>query len=318
MASSTGTSTSVHDVTNDLESSDTNVATAVAQVCSTPELLEGILSQLPVLDLVKATGVCKTFRNVISASPLLQEQLFMLPPKDKAEYWQPVEHERDASQPQAHRARSVVHFYRVASPDVIDNAACQAHLSHLQAVEPLTQTRQALKVVSICPMLKVPAEYHYCGPITTLSMNARLSRAVEPWTDMFLTSPPCQEAGMHLIWESCVDGKTDIVLMVHGKVRCEEGITLAFLMDELARRPCTVCIMTPNKNPLRRGQLRDVSNTTLHDQIIICKKENSKRVMRLGMWSEIFLHGAFAPTESEYKDMAAHDHVVIPGYGWYN
>jgi hypothetical protein len=39
------------------------------RVFSIPELLEGILSQLSVLDLVIATGVNKTFRNAIKASP---------------------------------------------------------------------------------------------------------------------------------------------------------------------------------------------------------------------------------------------------------
>jgi hypothetical protein len=60
------------------------------RVFSSPELLEGILSQLPVLDLVIATGVSKTFRNVIQTSPRLQRQLFVLPTNDKPEYWKLV------------------------------------------------------------------------------------------------------------------------------------------------------------------------------------------------------------------------------------
>ena len=53
-------------VANTTEPSPADVMASVTQVCSTPELLECILSHLPVLNLVIATGVNKTFRNVSS------------------------------------------------------------------------------------------------------------------------------------------------------------------------------------------------------------------------------------------------------------
>jgi hypothetical protein len=62
--------------------------TPVAEVFNTPELLESVLSHLPVLGLVIATGINKTFRGAIQASPQLQRQLFLLPTNDKIEYWE--------------------------------------------------------------------------------------------------------------------------------------------------------------------------------------------------------------------------------------
>ena len=49
-----------------------------------------------------------------------------------------------------------------------------------------------------------------------------------------------QEASMTLIWEGRVDGNLDIVLEATGTVRCRTGITLAFIMDAVAKQYGTV------------------------------------------------------------------------------
>ncbi|KAL1652257.1 hypothetical protein SLS58_000384 [Diplodia intermedia] len=49
------------------------------EVLDTPELLELILSKLPVKDLLLAQNVCKTFNTAIASSPTLQQALFLRP-----------------------------------------------------------------------------------------------------------------------------------------------------------------------------------------------------------------------------------------------
>jgi hypothetical protein len=57
----------------------------VGKVLDTPELLESILSHLPVRTLVTATRVSRTFRNVIHDSPELLKILFLLPQREPSE-----------------------------------------------------------------------------------------------------------------------------------------------------------------------------------------------------------------------------------------
>ncbi|CAK1366934.1 unnamed protein product [Cercospora beticola] len=50
---------------------------------NTVELLENILSKLPIKDLLFAQSVCKTWKNCIAHSKILQRGLFLAPPKLK-------------------------------------------------------------------------------------------------------------------------------------------------------------------------------------------------------------------------------------------
>lgn len=190
MADTTELPISIATDTSDAEPGATEAVTAVAKVCSTPELLEGLLSHLPVLDLVTATGVSKICRHVIQASPKLQRQLFMLPSNEKAEYWQLVRHRSDDLNEKPDRA----YLYRIASPGVVGDTSFQARL---EAVTPDTSDwrhpSRSLRVVSACPLLSltdIDEDPSYlrigtlaCRPdyiTTSLEFNARTPRAVEP------------------------------------------------------------------------------------------------------------------------------------------
>lgn len=330
MANTSELSAIMRNLTVDAEQSVAEATTAAAKVCSTPELLEGILSHLPVLDLVIATGVSKTLRNVIKASPELQRKLFMLPPKNRAEYWQMVPHKSETPDIR----HQFTHLYRVESPGVIDNAELQAHLESITS-DPYNWAHPGhpLKVVSTCPWLKVMRRGpEYIGgmklwhrawagnegrfPLTTLeaSLSQRISYATEPWTKMFLTSPPCQEASMQLIWEGYTGGKVDVVLQTFGEVRCEDGITLALLADEISKKTCLVEIMTRVDEPQGDANwiFSEVKNTTLYDQIATSKIQNPKLRMEISVESMIYIPSIVAPTESEYGEMAVHGHIITP------
>lgn len=320
----------MRNLTVDAEQSPAEITTAAAKVSSTPELLEGILTHLPVLDLVIATGVSKHFRNVIKASPELQRKLFVLPPKNRAEYWQMVPHKSETPDIR----HQFTHLYRVESPGVTDNAELQAHLESITS-DPYNWAHPGhpLKVVSTCPWLEVTRRCpEYIGgmklwhrawagnggrfPLTTLeaSPSQSISYAIEPWTKMFLTSPPCQEASMRLVWEGFTGGKVDVVLHTFGEVRCEGGITLALLADEISRKICLVEIMTRNDDSQEDADwiFGEVKNTTLYDQIAICKIQNPKLRMEISVESMIYIPSIVAPTESEYEEMAVHGHIITP------
>jgi len=57
----------------------TDTRTPCKRVLETPELLEAILLHLPLRSIVLAQRVCVFFRSTISASPLLQQALFLMP-----------------------------------------------------------------------------------------------------------------------------------------------------------------------------------------------------------------------------------------------
>lgn len=63
-------------------------AAPIKPVLDTAELLEGILQHLPVQDLILAQRICRTVRNNIINSPLLQTKLLMRPdPNSKRRTW---------------------------------------------------------------------------------------------------------------------------------------------------------------------------------------------------------------------------------------
>jgi hypothetical protein len=326
MANTAEVSASTANVTNDAELNATDAVTAVAQVCNTPELLEAILSHLPVLDLIVVIGVCKTFREVVQTSPRLQVQLFMRPTQESKEYWQAVLQEPDTSR----EVGRFAHLHRAQAPDMADTATVQADTN-----SPALDTRGLgshdclVEVVSVCPLLTMPQRIgaspndlvvrmwtRKCGPIVfivPLNINEKFLRAAGPWRDMFITNSHCQEAHGNLIWEGHVDGKVDIVLQANSSAFCKEGLTVPFILDEIARQSVTVGIGTYRHDSRGKRLVWDcVQDTTLHEQIAICTRDNSRRVMHLSMESEICLRSMIAPRDSEYKDMTVHGRVVIP------
>lgn len=151
----------MRNLTVDAEQSAAGITTAVTKVSSTPELLEGVLFHLPVLDFVVATGVSKTFCNVIQASLELQREFFMLTPKKRAEYWQMLPQKSETPDIR----HPFTHLCRVDFPGVVDNAEPQACLESITS-DPYKWAHpgRPLNVVSTCPWLKVLRRCHgYVG-----------------------------------------------------------------------------------------------------------------------------------------------------------
>lgn len=323
MANTSELSTNMRDLTVDAEQSIISAPTAATKVFSIPELLENILFHLPVLDIVKATGVSRMIRNVVQASLELQRKLFLSPSKDEAEYWR-------ITTPRSDDYKSESLLYRKMPSGIVD-ATIKAHLD-AAAKDPDGWYHPAhdLKVVSICPMVelskcgfKSPTGLRYLPWPESFELRLRIKpracRALVPWKSMFITSPPCQEARMDLIWEGRVAGKLEITIESSAEVRCEGGITLASLMDEVARSVSTIRVCTRNDDSDREKTWpyfladwneRLVRDTSLHDQVAICSMSNSELEWQISTDSSIRIPSMVSPTESVYKKMDVHGYVV--------
>lgn len=86
------------------------VNAAVSTVLNTPELIDAILSHLPVLDLIISTRVSKTFRRLIYKSPTLLRILFLLADKDPPETVTLVPYNTETSEPSRNAK-----IYRIAT-----------------------------------------------------------------------------------------------------------------------------------------------------------------------------------------------------------
>ena len=117
---------------------------------------------------------------------------------------------------------------------------------------------------------------------------------------------------MTLIWEGRVAGSVMIMIESRNEVRCEEGITLASLGDEVARRVSTIVVWTRNDDPEKEKawNKRLVKDTSLHDQVAICSMSNSELVWQMSTDSLIRISSMVSPTKSVYKEMDLHGHVV--------
>jgi hypothetical protein len=347
MANITEVSTNIDtNTSNKLPAAKTT--TPVAEVFNTPELLEGILCQLPVLDLVIATGFNKTFRNAFKASPRLQRQLFMLPTNDKPKYWKLVrrdtkgafspvdDYESDSNGFDA----TIVHMSLFGPEDSLG-----FHLVPIPSdTDDSVPCRRSLQVVSLCPLLSRPLRCYYDLTTSVKSVsfgvkpNAKAVTIGHPWSHMFLSNPPCKTVRYDLTWDGLVDGTWKTAFAVRGQFHCEEGITMASLINDALNRRDTVTVFTSSgglqglDSSTARGSVAEhtntramiarftalkkssatgespvkhISNTTVQEQITAFQNQHSGCVVQLKAFeSNIHLVSSYAPTEKEYKQMS--------------
>ena len=286
-------------------------ATAVTQVGQTVELIELILSHLPPLDIVTATAVNKTFRNVVFSSHTLQKKLFLRPTNALPLYWLPLK-----------RCPPISVFQTTtvdADSDIFEPTA--GWRMELLDFSPL-------RVVYTCPLLERPseAEGFWAHPATSLdklewqpissSPNQwyllPTKEITGPWKNMFLTNPPCKSVQCTLLWEGWVRGVLDITLEATRNVHRKEGVTWADLIEETCSTTGRVDIHTANKDespwaiPCENGGYQySILNSTLQEHIEACKKRNSEREMRLNNHSTVALLWTVALTDDERREMAA-------------
>jgi hypothetical protein len=301
------------------------------RVFSSPELLEGILSQLPVLDLVIATGVSKTFRNVIQTSPRLQRQLFVLPTNDKPEYWKLVKRDITNTPAQEDDYESDDHL------DALDTLRVQLASDYINTSNRTVQTapsrflvavpsdtddgkpsRRPLQVVSLCSLLSRPLQTPYLFKILSTStsfevkLDARASITKEPWSHMLLSNPPIKTVSYDLTWESRVHDTWDAEFTVTGRFHCEEGITFANLKNYALSKRGHVVVRN-GIGGLRYPHITDpqasvgeyIEDTTLQEQIAAFHNQYSECVVQMKADESSFvIVSKVAPTKEEYEQMS--------------
>lgn len=171
-------------------------SSAAAAVFGTYELVENILSRLPMLDLVHGRRVSQCWKAVIDRNEALQQKLFMSPaPATFALKW--VQKSDD---------------YHPVIGDIADGAARQ------------------YPIVSLHPFIKLACTSHYKTSME-LEFNVQKLLSIDStfWRRMFITQPPIKKAKIQClpVDDALRDG-------VHGTtIEAECGLTLAHLLYEI-------------------------------------------------------------------------------------
>jgi hypothetical protein len=310
--------------TSDGDLRGAEATTPVAKVFNTPELLEGVLSHLPVLDLVIATGVNKTFRNTIQASVHLQRHLFLLPTNREPEYWKLVRRDTNGvfRPVDDHEANdewdiTIVHL---SLPDV----SLGYHLVPIASdTDGSAPSRRSLQAVSLCPLLS-PLQRHYRLATSTKSVHigvkfdAKAITTGGPWSHMFLSNPPSKTVQYHLTWQGHVDDTSIAEFHVHRGFHCEEGVTFANLADDAFHSLGMVTVRnsgrgrqylnttTARGRTSGAGYVAMIDDTTVQEQITdFLNLYNGVIVQLKADEYNVDILSSYAPTVEEYEEMSA-------------
>lgn len=189
------------------------------------EVLENILSRLPIFDLVVATGVSTSFRDAVKNSPTLQRKLFLLPTKGP---------QLCARLQNVNYGSGIVVTEKKESSSEADDGELDL-LLHGRYSGPYT-------VATLCPFLL--ARVHKTRSVHNRVMQSnhgsekfyfsKVAALAEHWADMYLTDPPCKEMTVHLRYRAGVAKQYSISAV--RDVYCEAGITLGSILKAVHLR----------------------------------------------------------------------------------
>ena len=119
---------------------------------------------------------------------------------------------------------------------------------------------------------------------------------------------------MNLIWEGRIAGNVFVKIETSGKVHCEHGITLAMLVDGVAKASCQVKIWERNNDPENENEedagVRNVERKTVSAQVTEYKMRNSKLDMQMSMLSTSSLPSMATPNEFDYDSIADNGYMI--------
>lgn len=204
------------------------------------ELVEAILSHLPIFDLIVATGINMTFRTIVQNSPMLQRNLFLRPIQGPPRYVQ-VEHPDYGRRTIVAGQSGVDEYYD--GKDSRTERICRALHDTVRASagpgqEAGWQWSRELAVVNLCPFLlhnlgeherSASARFLYIGGEQVHFSG--LAALAEHWANMYLTNPPCKEVIAQMSYQDDITGHYNI--LAHRTIYCESDVKIASLMDVL-------------------------------------------------------------------------------------
>jgi hypothetical protein len=196
------------------------------------EILEAILSHLPPLDLVVATGVNMTFRTIVQKSPTLQRKLFLRPTNKPREFVKKLE---DGSKVAVATLEDFDGPADDSSANYDSDDQGDGHDNHDFGRSSTHPWVMAYEIAALCPLL-VPERddivghtIDYAGPrVVCLS---RLAPLAEHWANMYLTNPPSTYVNIHLNYIGGYARQYNISAFRY--LHCETGITFASLLDAI-------------------------------------------------------------------------------------
>jgi hypothetical protein len=201
------------------------------------ELVEAILSHLPIFDLIVATGINVTFRTIVQNSPMLQRKLFLRPMQGPTRYVQLKNPDYGRRTIVAGESGVDEHDDGEDSRDEHDGDDHDGEADAGDDPEPKFewQWSYGMPVVDLCPFLL--HEYHGHHKRSAYHRFfyeekvrfSDLAALAEHWANMYLTNPPTTEVIVRMVYW---DGDyRHINICADRTVYCESGVTIASLLD---------------------------------------------------------------------------------------
>jgi hypothetical protein len=146
--------------------------TAAHAVLFTPELLCNVIAQLPLGDIVTATGVCHFWRNAAAAEPEIQKALFLIPEKVSRKLVMNRTYLRDLEE----------YFFESGPGEPIPEFSC------------FTIGRLHPFLPRICGLFNTrEIDYQdWENNVSNLEYTQDFCHPNSSWRDMFISQPPCQ------------------------------------------------------------------------------------------------------------------------------
>lgn len=246
----------------------------VNKVFATTELLEGILSNLSTIELVKVRRVSKTVSTVTKTSPIIRSKLFLRP---------------------VHLTTTVNLnvFIRDSIPD--SEQPCEYAVAELN---PLLQVRDSYPPKLIAGLSSQEISH-------IVFFNPRITLA-SCWTNMYLTNPPCTKVIIRLVYSSfCstinrANGK-HYHITADRTVYREDGVTFGMLMEAAYLDGRTKVTEYAPRTSLR--SMTPFANDSVASVLQMCEKQSQCCKLQLDLDETLIkLVGVALRTEENTQD----------------
>ncbi|KAM0703186.1 hypothetical protein Q7P35_009124 [Cladosporium inversicolor] len=263
--------------------------TAAIAVINIPELLESILSHLPMKDLFAASRVNKAFHRLIETSPTLKRKLFLLPGESQPKYWQLVRNWITGKYRTVIAPTSEIFGTLPASEDAFGKPSLVAR------VNPLLKLEGRKKMDMLVKKMVLPREVVLDSAI--LDKRILDSKA---WPHMYLTDPPCACVHIDVDYaDTSLIGCT--VLRARRCVYDPAGVTFGAIHDALHEKGPDA-IYERRKHAQVDSEMCIEHETTIREQLQILEREGFRLSVTERLSVVEFCH-LTTPSEAEFEEM---------------
>jgi hypothetical protein len=258
------------DITKAAEGNNSGEYTASAQVWNTTELLEHIISYLPVKSIVAVSGVDKMSHNCVVNSTIAQSKLFMRPSGRAPDHWVYCEYYIPSTQ--LWQLRQLVAQSFEPSMDVFNKIRAEKSDSE----------GRPLSVVALCPLLELEDTQETAALArlkrrdwkdTERAHITRLPAENTRYADMILTDPPVNELDVELTYKHSLWP----LLRIEAKRRIKNkvGLTIGALLGSARSELGDTYVYEPPMPSNNYGRAHAcVTGSAVNDVILQTVQEN--------------------------------------------